>query len=342
MKEFSEILRASAARPDEWCALATLVRTRGSSYRRPGTRMLVTRDGQITGAISAGCLEEDVARVARDVIRSGEAQLVSYDTRRLYGCDGSIDVLVERMSTDGEWFRLARACPRERKAGLSLTIFAAEETASLGSFSLGGAGGQCSREEIEEIARDAAPRLLSHGNESALLALLQPPVRLVIAGANYDAVPLAELARGLGWDTIVLARTTDNLTAFRETQVFPVAEPGEYSFVPDARTAFVIMTHHYGRDFAFLRHLLPLPLGYIALMGPKRRREQLLSALFEDLNGLEPSDLRALRSPAGLDIGAQTPEEIALSIAAEIQGVMAASHLPLEMPTAFEAAPVAA
>ena len=238
------------------CALATLVRLTGSSYRRPGARMLITSRGETAGALSAGCIEEEVALHARDVIASGESKLIAFDTRRRFGCNGSIDILIERV-------------------GAEFIVWLRDHIARRESF---------------EIAA------------GEFVQTIEPAIRLLIFGDGPDAIALSHHAHLLGWD----AQTFSAITELR-TEI-------------DRRTAAVIATHNFGRDCAALRHLLPLGLRYVGLIGPRRRREELLVDVI-DSSAVVTSQLFA---PAGLHIGAETPEEIALSVIAEIQSVFAA------------------
>jgi xanthine/CO dehydrogenase XdhC/CoxF family maturation factor len=255
MKDIRAIVRLYQSRPNESFALATLVRATGSSYRRPGARMLIAQDGTTAGSLSAGCLEDEVAVAAIDVIKTGEPRLMAFDTRRRFGCNGSIDIFVERVSTD--WLRDI-----------------AENVEARRSFTI------TTRQFVQEI---------------------EPQIRLLIVGAGPDAVALCSQAQLLGWETLALESIAD--------------WSGEF----DARTAAVIATHNYGRDCAALRHLLPLGLRYVGLIGPRRRRDELLIDVLDS-----GADLKSqLFAPAGLDVGAETPAEIALAIVTEIQNVFA-------------------
>lgn len=275
MKELVDILRVWEQHRGETLALATLVRARGSSYRRPGARMLVCGDGTTVGSLSGGCLEEDVAAGAREVLQSGRAILMSFDTRMRFGCNGAIEILVERL--DHPFLPQLSDAFRERRAVRSATVFSG---ADLGTQILG--------------PNQTAPR-------AAFVQKIEPPLRVIAFGAGPDSSALRVFAATLGW-------------TFSETE--------QASDLPDAldgRTAAIVKSHNYGRDFAALQHLLRLNLRYVALLGPRRRRDQLLHALLD--HGIEiKADLFA---PAGLDVGAETPEEIALAIAAEIQAVFA-------------------
>jgi xanthine/CO dehydrogenase XdhC/CoxF family maturation factor len=310
-------------------ALATNVRTHGSSYRGIGTRMLIMENGETVGALSAGCLEGDIAQKARQVIASGVPLLLSYDTRRLFGCDGAIDVLIERVEPENAWFDFLAQCLERRRCGVSLAIFEGADERTRGSYPLLLGDEWCEaapahwREQFESEARNALAteqsRTVTIHEPNALLHVVQPPVHLIVAGAAYDAVPLWRQAQALGWPVTILARPEDDPFPFDGAEVLPVTAPDEWPLAADARTAGVIMTHHFGRDFAFLRQMLHLPFGYLGLLGPRGRRERLVAALEEQSDF---AGLTKLHNPAGLDLGAETPEEIALAITAEIQAVM--------------------
>ncbi len=276
MKEIQDIIRAFEKRRGEPFALATLVRARGSSYRRPGARMLIATDYSTVGALSGGCMEEEVAARAQEVIATGVSILLSFDTRLRYGCNGAIDIFVEKLEP-ALLAQLAIA-QRERRAAWLAIVF--ENSDSLGTSFF--------------ASPVAAPA-------SAFLQMIPPRLQLVLIGDGPDSAPLRDLAEVLGWAVI---------------------EAEEASALPDdfdEWTAVVVKTHNYGRDYAALEKLLPLGLPYLALLGPRRRRDQLLHTLLE--TGLTARS--ELFSPAGLDLGAESPEEIALAIVAEIQSVFA-------------------
>ena len=299
MKEICDIIVECERRRGEPLALATLVRARGSSYRRPGARMLITTDRQTVGALSGGCLEEEVAVRARAVTATGEPVLLSFDTRLRYGCNGAIEIFVERMRP--ELSEHLAAAQRARRECLLATVF--EGVNSLGTRFL-------------LAADEALP--------GAFVQVIRPALRLFLIGHGPDSIPLCGLAAVLGWD---------------------VVETEEASTLPndfDEWTAAIVKTHNYGRDYAALETLLPLGLRYLALLGPRRRRDQLLHGLLEAGVNLRSE----LFSPAGLDLGAESPEEIALAIVAEIQTTFAEAageslrdrKTPIHLPSGFAAA----
>jgi xanthine dehydrogenase accessory factor len=276
MKEIREIIRFWETRRGEPLALATLVRARGSSYRRPGARMLIAADGKMVGTLSGGCLEDEVGARAQEVIATGDPVLLSFDTRLRYGCHGAIDIFVERAQL--ELLERLAAAQRARRECLLATIF--ENLNWLGT------------RVVSSV--DDAPA-------GAFVQAIRPPLRMILIGDGPDSHPLRSLAAVLVWEVI----ETEHVTML----------PNDF----DQWTAAVVKTHNYGRDYAALEMLLPLGLPYLALLGPRRRRDQLLHTLLEA--GVEMNS--ELFSPAGLDLGAESPEQIALSIIAEIQAVLA-------------------
>lgn len=268
---WSALLRRREASPDETFALATLVRTQGSSYRQPGARLLIASDGRYLGALSGGCLEEEVAARAQEVIAHGTPVTMHFDTRLRYGCNGAIDVLVERLP--GNFLEEIGVAQRARRVCLAVTD-------SLGSRLVGSMAEAPAEAFVQEIT---------------------PPLQLLLIGDGPESAALRAFAQTLGWP-VLEAEAADTL-------------PNEF----DEWTAAIVKTHNYGRDFAALQKLLPLGLRYLALLGPRRRRDQLLHALVEA--GVESRS--ELFAPAGLDLGAESPEQIALAMIAEIQSVFA-------------------
>lgn len=284
MKEIRDIVRLFETHRGESKALATLVRTHGSSYRRPGARMLVTAEGAIAGSLSGGCLEEEVVRRALEVIRIGVPELMNFDTRLRFGCHGSIDIFIERAS--GTFLGELAANCEQRRTGRALTVFAGAPE-NLGS---------------RFVARDEAVPPGSFVQE------IEPPIRVVAFGEGPDSVAFRVFAQTLGWEFVEMN------------------DAAELPETLDSRTAAIVKTHNYGRDFAALSRLLKLDLPYVGLLGPRKRRDQLLHALLDD--GV-PINAEVF-APAGLDLGAETPEELALSLVSEIQATFAgASAEPL-------------
>lgn len=348
----------------ERCALATVVSVEGSSYRRPGARMLVCEGGASTGTISAGCLESDVIEHAKRVINFGKAVLVEYDTASTgeemawglgLGCNGVVRVLVEPLAHGSLYVEaLRRSCEAQADAPPLTMATVYQHTPpepvaagiEAGSRLVIGEDGSVSR---EKLSGEAAALLESEvralllggvapvahifdwdgGTVKVFVETLLPPVPLVVFGAGHDALPVVELARGLGWQTEVVdpqarpASRSRFAAADRVTLARPEEVAAQVSITP--RTLALLMSHNYSHDLALLRFLLASPARYIGVMGPRKRTERMLSELKagEDLFRLEEAELARLHAPAGLDIGANAPAEIALSIIAEMRAVLA-------------------
>ena len=353
MKELQEILAAYEAirRQGESAALATVVAVSGSSYRRPGARMLLTADGWVAGGVSGGCLESDVAARARVVLERNETDIVTYDTTEDgdivfgvgLGCRGVIQILIEPLTGSRPDFDFLTGLSQTREAGVCATVFRSEggARARLGDrLLLSQVGRICDGLADADLAarvlRDAKDALASGksgvreyalpvGSVSVFLEAISPPQALIIFGAGHDAPPLARLAKELGWHVTV----TDPRPTYATPERFPQADtvlvcpPEEAAarLASDARTAVVLMTHNYLHDRALLEQLLPSPVRYLGVLGPKRRTERLLSEMPPGTAG--DGALSRLHSPVGLDIGADTPETIALSVIAGIQAVAA-------------------
>lgn len=272
MKEIREIIRFWEARRNQPLTLATLVRARGSSYRRPGARMLISESGESAGSLSAGCIEEEVVACARELIRSGLPRLLAFDTRRRFGCNGSIEIFVERVS-DALMSELRKAM-RSRATCQIATVF--EDSDAPGSSILHG-----------------------HAQPGTFLQKIEPVLHLIIVGSGPDAFALQAQGALLGWDVSMI----ETIPQLRETL--------------DDWSAIIIATHNFGRDCAALRFFLPRGLRYVGLIGPRRRRDEILLDVLD--SGAEFTS--QLFAPAGLDLAADSPEEIALSVVAEIQSV---------------------
>ena len=260
-------------------ALATIVKSSGSTYRHPGARMLITHDNAFFGGLSAGCVEEEVADRAQRVIRTGKPFLWSVDLRSRFACDGSIDVLVERVTKPNPFLEALVRLANDREPFRVTTNYRLTD--------------------LEVGTRLTDQWKPEHDEE--FLEEMQPPVRLIVFGDYSDAKAVSHLAKFLGWQ-VELAFDADLL-------------PGG-----DARTACVVMSHHFGRDTVALRKVLQGSFGYVGLLGPWRRKKLLLNELINE--GFPPENISALHSPAGLDIGSESPEEIALAVIAEIQSTL--------------------
>jgi len=352
MKELQEIVTAweTLCTEGREAVLATVVGVSGSTYRRPGARMLLASEGRLAGSVSGGCLEGDLVKKAHWHTRNGAA-LVTYDSTDEddvvwgfgLGCNGVVQVLLERVSPQAPGpLGLLQSVLQDRRPGVIATVIGGDETERVGQRLL------LMRDGRQESAIDGAGLSAQvEGDAQAVLAAQQsrtetyalpngawavvfleavlPPLPLIIFGANHDALPLVRLAKELGWHVTV----ADVRGAQPRPGRFPEADAvfagsadalcGELSL--DAQTAAVVMTHNYPDDKRVLRRLLETSVSYVGQLGPKARTERLLAEISDDGFAITDTHRSRLHGPVGLDIGADTPEQIALSIVAEIQAV---------------------
>ncbi len=282
-REIQQIIKTLDALPSGTQAvLATVIDLSGSGYRLPGARMLMLANGETFGTVSGGCLEADVLERAKKVLESGRAEVFTYDTT----------------ADENSVFSLNMGC----RGVIQIRLEPVDRES----------------EVIAKMRAACENREASDGFE--------PPVAILLFGAGADAVPLVRIAAELGWQVTI----HDHRPAFLTKERFPSAQelvlqpvdepPGEIA--ADSLTAAVIMTHHYARDRFILPTLLRSGAFYIGVLGPKRRTEQLLEELAAGGQTFSDERLADLYAPIGLDIGADSPESIALAIIAEIQSVL--------------------
>ena len=329
-------LRAEGTRT----VLATVVRVIGSAYRHEGAKLLVAEDGTTTGNVSGGCLEQDVREVALQVIQSGAPQLRTYcsgtDEIEAWnlglGCEGRVDVWIEpardprpreRALLDGrEPFVVGTEIGGRgtRDEGRVIVTRAGIE-GQLGSAPLASAVAERAR----ELLGTERSQLQDIAGHSVFLDAFLPPPQLVIFGAGDDAQPLARFAAQVGFRVAIVDRRPGNLTASRfpeATQLLNDAA-GLGSLTLDGSSYAVVMTHNYADDGAYLRALVPTPVAYIGMLGPRQRTERIL----QDVSGGKPIDDSRIFGPVGLDIGTDGAEQVALSVIAEILAVRANRRL---------------
>jgi xanthine dehydrogenase accessory factor len=339
---------------DRTTFLATVVQTKGSTYRKAGARMLIADRGEIVGMVSGGCLEQDILCHVQQQTPPYQPFVITYDITTdediLWGfglgCDGVVRVLVESIGSTHRHNPLTfiAACFDRQQPGILATVFQIEGCVSvpIGARLMLPLDGRTTHniEDVElaqAIAADAQTALnqqktlhrqycLSLGSFEVLIELIQPPPHLVIFGAGRDALPLAQFAKALGWQlTIVDCRSlattgdrfpmADQITLSRRdiiSQQVPIV----------ANTIAVVMTHNYLDDFAILQWLCASPAQYIGILGSRQRTERLLQELQPKVDINANAQCHRLHAPVGLDIGAETPEEIAIAIIAEIQAVI--------------------
>jgi xanthine dehydrogenase accessory factor len=326
--------RALAARGDAF-VLATLLATEGSTYRKAGTQMLIAAGHEPLGLLSGGCLEADLIEHARVVVETGAARRTEYDMRgeddRLFGigsgCEGAMRVLLQRVGPAEDWQPLAAIAARvESRAGGAIALIV-EGAATGRAWWPGGGDAPWPEPAAVRAARDLStagrfPRQVgfSAGPESAtaLVIPLPAPPLLLLCGAGADARPLAQQAIALGLAVTVC----DHRPALLDADRFPHCRlrcqpPQEFRQLPEVATcdAAIVMSHHLDADLAYLEALADCgTIGYVGLLGPAPRRDRLLASLGTRAARLDGR----LRAPLGLDIGARTPEAIALAAVGEL------------------------
>lgn len=354
MKEINNIIKAyeEATEKGKQTVLATLVHVEGSSYRRPGARMLVTEDGNLTGAISGGCLEGDALRKALLVMTENRSMLVTYDTNdeddaKLgmgLGCNGVIQVLIEPIeeSNKNNPIQLLKAAVEKRQNVVLITLFdfqnrksihpgtcilVKEDHTIIGIFSALQDALIADAKTVFDNQQSVFKNYVAASyNLTAFVEFIKPAISLVVAGAGNDVMPLIEMASILGWNTTVV----DGHANYAKADRFPnacqilVSKPEEVlkQIIIDEQTVFALMTHNYNYDMAMLKELVNRNVVYIGMLGPKKKLDRIIEELKENEIYLTRQQLSTIHSPIGLDIGAETSEEIALAIIAEIQAVL--------------------
>lgn len=351
MKELQEILaKISQFAPGEKAILATVVDVQGSGYRRAGARMLIDATGKSIGTVSGGCLEADVLERAKRVLQTGEATVVTYDTTQdensifglNMGCRGIVRVLLEAVNKESILFRAFAFTVEKREKEAIATLIAGENNVNVGGRVFYNRIEQFdfvnlpnSFEDLKSLQADCLEIYASENKsviknyETAagacefLIERLAPPLNMLLFGAGFDALPLIRFAKELGWRVTVI----DHRAAFADAERLPEADEIIVSrsedlpddLFEDENSVAVIMTHNYERDRDILHRLLNSSCRYIGALGPKTRTEKLIAELRVAGKTFDERNLEKIHAPVGLDIGSETPEEIALAVVAEIK-----------------------
>jgi len=353
MKEIKAIISAydKIDKTATQAALATVVRVEGSSYRRTGARMLVTDDGVWVGGISGGCLEGDALKRARLAIAKSESSLITYDTTEddAYqigvglGCNGIIDVLFTPLQFDNknnpvEVLKSCIAANRHTHLLVSITglegewanVKAGDVIEYSGPESIAILGDRATEKELQEQIilqiesnRSGPAKIESAAGKSlsVFIEILLPEVHMVLMGHQYDIYPLAKLIKEVGWRVTMVSNPLKINSRLSETvdAVFSYEELGAIQI--DQYSAIVLMSHDYKIDKRNLPKALETDAFYIGMLGPRVRSEKIITELADEGKTISNKDVDRIYAPAGLDIGALSPEEIALSIIAEIKAV---------------------
>lgn len=347
MKDFKAIVTAykNVDFSQRKAALATVVKVRGSSYRSPGARMLITDDGRWVGSISGGCLEGDALRKARLVMADKKPVTVTYDTSEEsnqnlgigLGCNGVIDVLIEPLDVSDTQAIQQFAAFAEAQTPLALaTIFSGlgvgeklllnEKGVVRNDFQQDDLAARVKTDLMKIFSSrksQAIPYVVQGIEHEVFIELIQPTVSVIIFGGGFDARPVSELAKALGWNVSV----TDECVAHIAPVFFPTADKLslcqrqfiDRDFIITPYTACILMSHNYEYDRDVLKKLVKSETPYIGILGPRKRFDKMLAEYAAEGLTLAPADFERIHAPIGLDIGAEAPDEIALSIISEIQ-----------------------
>ena len=351
MKELQEIINKTDRFSDGARAiLATVIDVVGSGYRRPGARMLIDENGYSVGTVSGGCLEADVLERAKKVLATGKPTVITYDTTKdensvfglSMGCRGIVRVLLEMFEKENILQNILQTVFDKRERQFFGTIISSNVDFVI--------GGRIFFSEVEQFNFQNLPNFIENFDElkkdirtfferdsetevrkykigentfEIFLENINPPLSLLLFGSGYDALPLMNFAKEIGWRVTAI----DHRSAFANSERLPNADEIIVSssedisdeVFNDENSVGVIMTHNYERDRNILRRLLHSKCLYVGALGPKKRTEKLLEEIGENFS---PAQIEKLHAPIGLDIGANSPEAIALSIVAEIQSVI--------------------
>jgi len=339
-----------------WCngtnalVLATVVETEGSTYSKAGARMLIDSDGDFEGLLSGGCLENDLIEHARLVIESGLPKIVSYDMRGTddefwglgVGCDGAISVLLQRLHSEDGFEPLGTIVEyieREEAVVSAVVVASSSDGASIGASSLFGNDFQCNFGIDELLFQQVfaqAKITLAAGTSRAsnqthdingesvtvLYCRVDPAPRILVLGAGPDALPVVEFMSQLGWHVTVVDHRSAYLgrinVDFSSNMLLQSPAMLQDDLVLNSFAAAVVMSHNLAADRQYLAQLSKSDIAFIGLLGPAARKLRLL----DELGEIDPNLQQRIHGPVGFDIGASTPESIALSITAQVHASM--------------------
>ncbi|MHB1179221.1 MAG: XdhC family protein [Daejeonella sp.] len=355
MKEIKAIVKAYNAleNSETHAALATVVRVEGSSYRRTGARMLVLDNGIWVGGISGGCLEGDALKRARIAINSSRPTLITYDTTEDdphqigvgLGCNGIIDVLFTPLDLSDkhnpvEVLKNCLLASRETHVLLTITnltsdwgdlvpgkVITYKGPESLQFFNCSSLQDEMNSKILALLTENkSAPcQFVSSGNRiiEIFIEILLPEISVILMGHQYDVYPMSRLLKELDWRVSVcgdILKMNPQIQAYADE----ITRPSEFSNLRiDEHTAIILMSHDYKTDKKNLCLAISTPVSFIGMLGPRVRSEKIWKELEDEGNPVSKHDMERIYAPVGLDIGAVTPEEIALSLAAGVKAAFA-------------------
>ncbi len=321
--ELKKIIKAYRAAQTEnlKTIMATVVALDGSSYRRPGVRMLILEDGSMVGAVSGGCVEKEVLRQAESVFNTNQPRIMTYDGRYRLGCEGILYILIEPFNPDKQMLDAFDETLLQRKTFMVSSYFLKEDVSSTHFGSVF---------QIQDMVlpiqagfnpekSKTSPKLKKFTQE------MNPCFKLLIIGAEHDAVQLCNYAALSGWEVSIMTTPMEekNILDFPGAVEFINCDPEEMNMDKiDQQTAVVFMSHSYVKDLKYLIALSDTKPVYLGILGPKKRRERLLGEFLEHCPEVSDEFFDNIHGPAGLNIGAETPQEIAIAVISEILSVI--------------------
>jgi len=298
------------------CVLASVVALNGSSYRRPGVQMLILENGSTVGTVSGGCVEKEIVRQSQSVFKNNTPKLITYDGRYRLGCEGTLYILIEPFAPTSDFYKTFNDACSNRISFTIQSYFSHSED----QFHLSGSFFSFqSKEHWLRNGVENQPRLKVFSQK------IKPSFQLIIVGSEHDSVELCKTASNLGWDVSIVTSPSENKSKekFTSAKTFYQISESDFGLIEtDNQTAIVFMTHSYAKDLKYLSKITHKHLPYIGLLGPKKRRDQILNQIFELQPDISEEFVKSIHGPAGLNIGAETPQEISLSIVSEILTVI--------------------
>ena len=299
--------------------MASVVYLEGSSYRKPGVRMLISEDLNSVGAVSGGCVEKEIILRAKSVFLDGKPKIITYDGRYRLGCEGILYILIEPFFIADTFLSTFSEATSNRES-IKIESHFIKEDEAFGNF-----GSILTFENNKEFRFSESINIQNKSDNETFTQVLKPAFRLLIIGGEHDAVKLCKVASNLGWEIDVITSVKDSkqLCDFPGSNSVVGDSPETVQFSDiEENTAIVIMNHSYVQDLKYVVKLSEYQPKYIGILGAPNRRERLFNELFEFAPDVSDNFLDSIYTPAGLHIGAQTPEEIAVSIVAEILSVI--------------------
>ncbi|WP_282054894.1 XdhC family protein [Maribacter luteus] len=315
--EFKNIVKTyiSAKEKQLKTVLATVVDLDGSSYRRPGVRMLILEDGRAVGAVSGGCVEKEVIRQAQSVLENGIPKMMTYDGRYRLGCEGLLYILIEPFEPNEAFLSAFDRLGHNRNVFTLQSYYTKTEGTNI-SY------GSIMRTDNNDFSFGI--KIQTTNGLEVFTQKMKPCFKLLIIGAEHDAVQLSGYASLTGWEVTIVAPPSEQkkLKDFPGAQEMLCVDADDLDIDQiDNQTAVLIMTHNYVKDLKFLIRIKESKPAYIGILGPMKRREKLMGELIERYPEIDDAFFDSIYGPSGLNIGAETAQEICIAIMAEILSV---------------------